>query len=641
MLVAVASATSAGAAGTVTICGRDDAPGGLNLRDALIGGGEIVLRCPDAQPVIRITQTHPIVAGTAIDGDGRVVLEGDGSLPFFEGQGWMVLRNLTVRNAPSGGPPINATDTRSAIVRGAEATIVLEKVRTEATPTPYVVAALEASDSVFEGNGFAAVHPFRGVIDANEVVLRRSLFQRNLAHPIVGGPPAAGPGAVPSRTVRIEDGTFVENAAPLVIHDAEVVIRRSAFTGNGAPLAAGQLSWGCCAGALQLVRADATISDTTFAGNGSWGFGGAVQAVGSRLVMTRVTFADNTARAGGALAFWGWPIREDLWDGDALPGPLWLSLQRVTFRDNEAQSHGGALLWSGDADGDAVLFAANVAGGRGGAVAHWQAAALPAPFGRAVDGLAEVTLQAPDRLALARGTFIDNRAGDDGAAVAGGEGSVRLGNALVVRNRVVATNAAGAAVAGQDLALAHATIADNDTAGLTAPGGAGTLTLANAILRGNARGNCRGAVNRIELGASNLQSPDASCGPAMRVADPGLRIDYALAAGSVARDLGDTDVCAGDPLVRGIDLRGQPRLQQGACSLGAVEADLRDPVSASLLASDGGQRPPWLFWLLLLIFLFGIVCGHLWRRRRRLQIFRDAPEVIVPGPAGITDAPPA
>ncbi|MEZ0168342.1 hypothetical protein [Microvirga sp. TS319] len=616
LLAALAAPARVQAQSVVTACGRDDAMGGLNLRDALATGGPVVLRCPAGQPAIELTATYTVTGLVSIDGESRALLFGTGARPFFEGQGRLELRNLTVRNDPSGAATGVATDTSTAIARGADLQVILVAVRTEATPTPYIVQGLEAADSVFEGNGLEAVHPFRGVVDANRVVLRRTTFQGNRAHPLVSGPPAAGPGVVPSRSLLIEDATFRANSGPILVHDSKVVIRRSTFEGNGVPPEAGQQAWGCCAGALVLVHADATISDTSFTGNNSFGFGGAVQAIGSRLTLTRVDLVENAARAGGALFFWGRPIREDIWGGDALPGPVSLRLDRTIFRANRAQTAGGALLWAGDVQGDAVLLEANVAGGRGGGVAHWRAAPLSVPFSRAFDGLIDQTEAAPDRLTLARGTIVGNQSGSQGAAVDGGTGEIALGNALIVRNAVTDADPIGGAIFGTRLSLANATVADNEAAGITLAGSSAALTLTNTILSRNARGNCHPQGGAIGLGAANLQDVDNGCSPALPVADPGLQPDYTLAWGNPARSMGETSVCAGDPLVRGIDLRSNARLAHGTCSLGAFEADLRRELIGNLpLATDDGQRHPWLFWLVLLLFLLGLFLGFHLRRR--------------------------
>jgi hypothetical protein len=200
--------------------------------------------------------------------------------------------------------------------------------------------------------------------------------------------------------------------------------------------------------------------------------------------------------------------------------------------------------------------------------------------------------------------------------VDGGTGKVGLGNALVVRNVVSGADPVGGAIFGTRFSLANSTIADNEAAGITLSGPSAALTLANGILSRNARGNCHPQGGTIEFGAAVLQDVDEGCSPAISVADPGLQPDYTLGLTSPARSAGETSVCAGDPLVRGIDLRGNARLTGGTCSLGALEADLRRELIGDLpFATNDGQRYPWLFWLLLLLFVLGLALGFHWKRR--------------------------
>ncbi|MEI9850569.1 MAG: hypothetical protein WDN24_06560 [Sphingomonas sp.] len=422
---ATASLAQPDGAKIVTACGRDDAGGGLNLITALAGGGKIVIRCADGQGRIAITRTHVLSGGTQIDGEGRVTLTGDGTASFFEIQGELALSNLTVRN---GGPtpPADVSDLRTAIVAGQDAFVTLVKVRTERTATPYSVARLEASDSIFEANGIAGRHPVRGIIEAEHILLRRTQFNGNLSNPIVGGRSASSGRTALSRTVGIEDSLFSGNQAPLILHDAKVSIRGTRFEGNGAEGTDG--SWGCCAGALTLVHSDATIIGSTFTANRSSGFGGAIQAIGTTLRISGTGFERNRARIGGAILFWGWPLRDNIWSGTALPDAPRLGLDRVRFNENQAEFFGGALATAGPVDGDTVLFAGNRAGRRGGAVAgHGLDEAPPGAFSGVMRALEDQTVPAADSLSFARATFVDNRAGVQGAALDGGKAALPLG----------------------------------------------------------------------------------------------------------------------------------------------------------------------------------------------------------------------
>jgi hypothetical protein len=171
--------------------------------------------------------------------------------------------------------------------------------------------------------------------------------------------------------------------------------------------------------------------------------------------------------------------------------------------------------------------------------------------------------------------------------------------------------------------LANSTIVANQGGGVRIePGGATpALRLVNTIVAGNSGGNCIGAVGSVTSQGPNLQFPDAVCGAAIAVGDPALRSNFSPSPSSPARGTGAVSVCAEHDLVDGRDVYGEER-GSSACSIGAVEADLRDDVISRLPAglTENPRRAQLFFLIFLLIWiLIGIVFGLIYRKRRRAK----------------------
>ena len=264
----------------------------------------------------------------------------------------------------------------------------------------------------------AAAASGSAVINAETVELHGSEFVGNSDHPIAGGAWPT-PDRIPlARRVTIDDTTFAGNPATLLLIDAKVSIRASRFIENGRPPATARDAWGCCGGAITIVRSDVEIFDSDFRANGSSGFGGAIHAIASRLTVARSTFAQNEARVGGAIMSWGRPPRVNIWSADDWTDLPRLVLSRVTFEANKAAGFGGAIAFAGPVQGDGLVLKANEAGSAGGAIASWRAAALPDPYGSVLDALVDNTNAQPgDRIALARSVLVENQAGASGAAL--------------------------------------------------------------------------------------------------------------------------------------------------------------------------------------------------------------------------------
>lgn len=612
----LAPGTVSAAPTIVNVCTSDIAPGGTNLAAAIAQGGEISIRCPAGAAVIRITRTHQIPRSTQIDGNGQATLLGNGLAPMFTGANGLALSNLTIRNRAAPGKP---RQRRPSVVESTS-TLRLVRVRTERTTSPYQARRVVASDSQFIDNGDARHGSFGALINAEIIELERSRFEGNSEPLTGGGPTYATARPALRRRLEVRDSQFVDNRRGLLALDGtEVAIRGSLFRGNGMPAGG---AWDCCGGALTAAHSQITISNSEFLSNRSQGAGGAVLALGSTLRISNSLFADNSARLGGAVASLARPMADGTWnEGAPAAGMLGLRLERSRFRGNRSDSAGGALVWAGPLMGDGVLFVDNVATGAGGAMAHLdRAVAEDGDVGHAVAGI--VSLLAPpvhDETALANGVWVGNRA-PEASAADGGRATLRFGNALLARNSVEA--AAGATLRGRMVHLVNATLADNLGRGVELTDPAGDLTLANTIIAGNSDAACAAPLGRIRAQGHNLQFPGTSCGAAVQSREPALGEGFEPGWGSPARTSGAVEPCLTDPLVMGRDVRGNPRGQDGSCSVGAVEAmQLRDELVQLLQTDDGAWKVWfWLLWLLLLLLLLlGVVTGWRWVRRRRCR----------------------
>lgn len=600
----------------VTACGRDDATGGVNLMQALAGGGEIVVRCGAGAQTIEITRTHAITRETSLDGEGRLSLTGAGTANFFALTATLKLANLTVSNTSANG-------SNTSIATGETATIELRKVRTENTIRPYVVDSLLAEDSTFEGNGVAGGYSYGSVIHAQNITLLRATLVRNHDHPIAGGAwRTASPTAV-ARRISIVDSEFAENRMTSLVSDARLMVRGSTFRDNGRSFAESGGTWDCCGGALTITQTVGEISHSRFIGNKSYGFGGAIYATGSRLTVSQTRFEGNSARIGGAIMHVGRPIKNNIWSLTPFGVPPRLTLLGAQFRGNSAQYDGGAIAWAGAIDGDAPLFVKNTAGGAGGALVNWRAITdLQPDFAGVLPAVQALTGETSEMLAFSRPLIADNVAAAVGGIEAG-PATVRLGNAILARNAVTGTGPRnyGLSAAGA-VELINTTIAEHPGAGLGLEG-AGTLVLINTILTDNAGGACIGVAGKISSSTASIQHPGTTCGAAIQSANPSLGGGFTPSLWSPARGNGNQASCMAD-VVRAIDIYGSKRLADGKCSIGAVEADLEREIRRALPTSLARNFDlEWWLWIILLIlifaFLIGLLIGFLRRRKKRAK----------------------
>ncbi|MFC0342372.1 hypothetical protein [Paracoccus niistensis] len=587
----------------VDVCGRDDAPGGLNLRTALAQNGQIRIECPPDQPIIEITQTLALSGDADISAVGPITLRGPASAPMFTTSRHLRLSGLTLNNPAS---------VVGSIVAGDQARIELDHVEVYGSPAAFLVRSLKATASRFRDNGDPAASPGNAVVNAEDVQIQDSEFIGNSDHPIAGGAWPSPNRIALSRRVEIDKTSFAGNVGTVLLIDARVRIRASQFSSNGLAPDSAKESWGCCGGAITAVRSDIQIFDSEFWGNASPGFGGAIQAIGSRLTVMRSTFTRNEARAGGAVVSWGRPPLLNIWSVDPWIDLPRLLLSRTTFNDNNASEFGGGILFAGEVVVEGSVLRGNRARQAGGAIAAWNAATLPDPHEEVIRALLDSTVEGSgDQLSISRSILVQNDAEEEGAALALAETPGRIGNTIIARNG----NAT--AVTGSDLHIVNSVIGDNLATGLSVSA-MGIVEIGNTILLRNAGGNCALEVEPVILGAS-LQDGGTSCGEGVATGDPGLDESYAPGLVSPARDGGTYALCLSDPLVLGVDLYSKSRSQgDGTCAIGAVERKRSEVLIAFLTfgAFEGDDGAAWLWWLLLLLALLAFLITF-WRRRQR------------------------
>jgi hypothetical protein len=513
-----------------------------------------------------------------------------------------------------------------SVVAGDQATVALDTVVVQGSESAFLVRAFRAKASRFSNNGDTTATATGGaVVNAETVELHDSEFVGNGNHPIAGGAWPA-PDRIPlARRVTLDNTTFTGNTATLLLIDAKVSIRASRFIQNGRLPANARDAWGCCGGALTLVRAEVEIFDSDFKANGSSGFGGAIHAIASRLTVGRSTFEGNEARVGGAIMSWGRPPRVNIWSADDWTDLPRLVLSRVTFQSNKASAFGGALVFAGAVQGDGLVFKANQAALAGGALASWRAAALPAPFDGVLQALVDNTESQPaDRIALARSALTGNDTGGSGATVSFADAEAAVGNVIVARN----TSGSGAAVSGTKLRIVNSVIAENRSIGLQAPAGA-TVSLGNSAIFRNAT-NCALGTPPIILGP-NMQDPGTDCGSQIQTANPGLDGSFAPGLFSAARDAGDIGLCVAEPTVAGVDLYGKTRIgTKQACAIGAVERDRPETIAAGLTFGAMPELGDCLIWLLFFLLLLVFILAYLMRRRKKRSPHANAPHANAP-----------
>jgi hypothetical protein len=530
------SAMPANAAGQVTLCDTDIdiIGGGLNLRDALAGGGLVTFACKPGTS-ITVTMTHKVAGDAAVDGGGSVALKTNSVRAMFLVEGRLQLRGLTLGNPFTG---LSTTPVPGGIGVG-PGVITLDDSHVRDSSNPFQVDTIRVGTSSFEHN-----HGF-SIIEARVAILFRSTFTDNNAVVLRSGK-TPEPGR-PSVAV-IDESTFSRNQSA-VWWAGELHVSKSSFTDHD--------NKGRPGGALHVHGATA-IDHSSFDRNHA-ASGGAIWMEAGTLTLRRAVFHDNVAQAdGGAI-------------GLGETGENNLVSQYGTFEGNSAV-RGGAVKM-----------------GTPGAKTALQGG--PNTFVRNKATLGGAVYSEFGGMQLVRAVFTDNAAATEGGAVyASRLGSPRpavFANSLLVRNAAPD----GSAVSGSAVTLINSSVTSNQGIAVSLkplshfsdPSARGVLDLRNALVSSNSGGNCTVLPAGFSLrhNGHSLQFPDVRCGVAVRSADPLLGPFYVPQSGSPAFDGGDNAMCVDAP-ISGKDIYSARRPQGKFCAIGAVEGELDPRVVLSL-----------------------------------------------------------
>jgi len=520
-------------AADVTVCGSSNAGGGRNLEQAIALGGTVGIACPGS-PVIDVVRTIPVQRPVVINGHFALTLHMNPAFsgPMFEVAGATSLTLGALKMQGVLRSFIGSPGNYASLARGAAATVNLRNVTVTGSTIPFRVAALVVTDSTFQANGIGSV--------VGALSIQNSRFLDSYSHFHVNGGKAD-----------IRQGSFVNNrGGGLSISGAGCALHigGSRFERNGYPGTFSSVQTSCptqmenvqFVDNIALVGAGLLVAPTggeiavrlqsvTFTHNVARQFGGAVAIRGpgkATIVIRNGDFQRNSAVFGGAIAT------------DRIQGRHELQIARSVFQDNAATSGGGAIALRASA---LYVTQAAFAGNR-------------ADLGGALY-LAEL---GDEPLRLANVVLRDNVARLGGAATF--TGNLSLMNVTAVRN-------AGGAFTYDLDATDQATIsAASSQAGRPVIRG---LASVNSIIAYNTGTSCAAPIT----GRLNLQFPDASCGPAARIADPRLDDMLVPVPGSPAREAGDLQTCLTDPVSQR-DFYGNPRPHSAGCTIGAVEGEL-------------------------------------------------------------------
>jgi predicted outer membrane repeat protein len=406
--------------------------------------------------------------------------------------------------------------------------------------------------------------------------------------------------------VVVENGQF-ENNTGVVIRAKSVLITNSAFKNNKAS-------------PLQIDGGEATITDSTFDGNGE-----SVIENCPQFAVTRANFTNNTTLIDALLP--GAALRVDC------PGEILNS----AFTSNSSNTDGGAVAIAAKAKRVAIVgsrFTSNVAQRLGGAVAIDNSAGAELALvhtifklnraragGAIFVGPPDLSSPAmPSRVSANAVTFDGNVASERGGALAAENVQITVFRGFFLRNSApsggavwsdpataalslfanalfVLNTAGDATFAGRAARFANSTILGTKGAGLKwlAPAapvqGDQPIEIANTIVENNSGGNCVADPPHLVAEGANLQYPGDSCGPGATVAPALLDTFYAPLIGGAARAKGVDALCA-NAQVQSVDAYGEHRPKAGHCSIGAVEGDLAkvlQSLKAPAAAPDPGQ----------------------------------------------------
>ncbi|MEP7383420.1 MAG: hypothetical protein ABI910_17175, partial [Gemmatimonadota bacterium] len=365
----------------VTLCAFDNqakvSPADLNLSDAIALGGRITFSCK-GRSTIRFRQSHVITRSTEIDGGKLITLDGGTWRMFTASDVRIVLRLVDIAIINAGQKPTPQLFLPGGVVHGS---LRLELVRASILRSYWPIdltggsARIEAS-RLSDNEGAVLAGENLEVVDHSE-------FSNNRGNAVFG-----------KGTITIDRSDFFGNTAPSALGQCTFRITRSHFSGHHVPIWVG--------GAL-IVGCDGSIEESDFRGNSATDGGAIFISRAARHVELRaVQFTDNRAAAkGGAISV------------EPSTVPLELILRHVTFVENKAQ-FGGAIALEGSTgnnralNGVAVGFKGNEASVRGGAIYASNAS-----------------------VRLARGVFAYNKAATVGGAIVAlqqGSRSVEIAN---------------------------------------------------------------------------------------------------------------------------------------------------------------------------------------------------------------------
>jgi hypothetical protein len=532
-VLALFAACAATAGGTVTVCGSDDAAGGVNLAQALATGGHVDFSCSGQ---ITLTRTYVLNADYTIDGGNKVVLRAAPGGMFIGGAraARVTLRNIKMRGASA----VHS----GALFDGPATALELAHVNVEDAAQPDGRYHGRASDFLLRAAEIGADHSnfFRNqgiVLWTPKLRLNDCKFANNTGAPFR---------SLNTGTAYVGKSTFVRNGSGHWNGDIEV--NDSTFLTNGDMTTFG--------GALSL-RGKVGIANSEFAYNVG-GNGGAIWLHDGSLNITGSQFHDNIAsHRGGAIAV------------ARATSAARITLRHVTFKLNSA-SLGGAIHLENEGprspgiDGHAVSFFANRAHDKGGGINAFDAG-----------------------IRLARAFFVDNEAGNFGAAVTVRQTHGRrfeCANCVIARNRAPA----GGAFWGNGATFVSSTILGNGNDQIAAPKTAllpvfdlhppdvsAPISFRNTLLMGNLSGACAEETSYgpyLDLG-NNLQFPFGDCGATIPTDFAWLGAHLVPYPWSPALLAGDATVCASPP-VDGKDVYGVRRPLATRCTIGAVEGNV-------------------------------------------------------------------
>jgi predicted outer membrane repeat protein len=539
----LAGSAEARADQVVTLCAFDNQAkvslGDLNLSDAIALGGRITFRC-GGRATIRFRQPHTLSKSTEIDGGKLITLDGGGWRMFGALDVRIVLRLVDIAIVNGGKAPrvpdpgFVGLFIPGGVVHGS---LRVELIRSTIQRSYWAIyltrgsARIEASR--LSDNDFAVL------VGENLEVVDHSEFSNNRGNPIYGR----------GGTIAIDRSDFFGNSVASAFVRCTLRITNSRYTSHTASGNGGALNVGC----------DGSIEESEFHNNRA-AEGGAifVTRAARRLELRAVKFTGNHAvGTGGAMSV----------EPSAIP--LELTLRHVTFTDNTAQ-WGGAIALERSVgntrslNGVAVGFRGNQATTSGGAI------------------------YAPNAsMRLSRAVFAYNKAATTGGAIAAvqqGPRDVQIANSLLVHN--IADS--GSAFWGNAATFINSTIADNGARAIFAteraptpfPPPAGTpttfpLRFRNTILSGSGSGACGPSVTRspYQDDGENLQSPGLSCGSSIPSGMPWLGPYYVPLDWSPAIEGGNDAVCAASPIDRK-DFYLSRRPLTTHCTIGAVEGSI-------------------------------------------------------------------